>query len=109
MSFLFQNEIPASYLVTLQALDGLDENKASIVMTNVQSTNVVLELASVAFRRLWNVTIFAYNCKEHQIIESFELGLIRFLLAQTKLNKLYNNNVTLYRYSRHLQYLSLFP
>ena len=73
MSFVLQKDIqPVSYTIILKALDGLWEHDGLLVPA-VYGDNV-LDLAQLPFRRRWNVTIFAYNCKEHQITESFELG-----------------------------------
>ena len=77
--FLLQNETyPASYSAILMAVDGLDEydtiSRLALRITDRQNADIVLKLSPLPFRRIWNVTVFAYNCKEHQLTESFELG-----------------------------------
>ena len=74
MSFVLQKEIqPASYSVLMKALDGLEGYYDGHLAPAIYRDNI-LELAPLPFRRLWNVTVLAHNCKEHQITKSFELG-----------------------------------
>ena len=75
-----QNAInPASYSISLDSLDGHDENESFPVSEVVREgeNSIVLKVVSLYFRRLWSYVVFAHGCKEHPLTnETMELGTV---------------------------------
>ena len=61
-----------SILVSLDQLDGGDENKTLVMPMVVRGINVYEVM--LPFRRLWNFTLLAYGCEEHPVTETTELS-----------------------------------
>ena len=71
--------MPTTHSVSLDSLDGLKDYNRFIVPavatgSELSSTSVVLEMAPLPFRRLWNVTVFAHDCNYHPLTKRIELG-----------------------------------
>lgn len=68
--------IPASYSIHFDSLDGIQTNdiflNASVV--SITENFTILEIAPLEFRRLWNITVFTYNCEQHLLTKEIELG-----------------------------------
>ena len=59
------------------SLDGIkpqDNLSEASVLTNGEDS-IVLEIAPLPFRRLWNITAFAYDCEHHPLMDKMELGI----------------------------------
>ena len=69
---------PVSYSTTFSSVDGVQDYNGLIVqpVTTVLSGNesVVDIILEVPFRRLLDVTVLAYDCKEHPLTDAIELG-----------------------------------
>ena len=61
------------------SLDGVKTHdsltEASIVTNGEDSESVVLEIVSLPFRRLWNITVYAYDCEHQPLMDEMELGI----------------------------------
>ena len=70
---------PASYSLYLDSLDDLNiythDEFLDVTAFSYEETAIVLKVAPLPFRRLWNVTVFAYDCDNHPLMEGMELGL----------------------------------
>ena len=60
--------IPSSYSLSLQSLDGLEDMDHVETTATIEPSVLTLEVVSgLPFRRLWNCTVLAYECKENNI------------------------------------------
>ena len=70
---------PVSYSIYLDPLDDLNvythDEFLDVTAFSYEETAIVLKVAPLPFRRLWNVTVFAYDCDNHPLMEEMELGL----------------------------------
>ena len=67
--------IPSSYSLSLQSLDGLEDMDHAETTATIEPSVLTLEVVSgLPFRRLWNCTIFTYNCPESSIMNVAELS-----------------------------------
>ena len=52
----------------------------------VVEDSVALFMASLPFRRLWNIAVLAQDCENHTLAENIEIGINK---------RLHNNNIYL--------------
>ena len=68
---------PLSYSTTFNSIDGVQDYDeltlpvAAIPSGNESSVDIILE---VPFRRVLDVKVIAYDCKEHPLTKEIELG-----------------------------------
>ena len=70
-------QIPSSYSLSLQSLDGLEDMDHVETTATIELRFSVLTLKVVSglpFRRLWNCTVLAYGCQENSIMNGAELS-----------------------------------
>ena len=63
--------IPSSYTLSLEALDGLDSfSDVETTATIKKQPNLLLQLGvpGLESRRLWNCTIFTFECQANSIV-----------------------------------------
>ena len=68
---------PSSYSIHLDPLDGiiLHNNFLGASDLSIGESSAVLRIAPLEFRRLWNITVFAYDCEHHPLTGEMELGI----------------------------------
>ena len=69
------NQVDAvSYSLSLNPLDGFEEESLLISTIAVKNGSSVVLTVSLPYRKLWTYTVLAHGCEEHPLLETNELS-----------------------------------
>ena len=91
---------PAVYSIIFNSIDDVQDRTvllAPVTLISSGNDSIVDIVLEVPFRRVFEVTVLAYDCKDHSLTDATELGKIIFCILYENIEVL-----STFRYSRYL-------